>query len=63
MYIEDIIGLIKDVKLSIEIKERESGASFGFYNCEYVPLDFLTKKVIAINVQYVDGKRLLIIEF
>ena len=29
MYIEDIVGLIKDPKLNIEIIERESGASFG----------------------------------
>lgn len=63
MYIEDIIRLIKDVKLSIEIKERDSGASFGFYNNKYVPLELLRKRIVAINVQYVDGKRLLILEF
>ena len=63
MCIADIVALVKDVKINIEIKERESGASFGFYNCEYVPLDFLIKKVVAINVQYIDGKRFLILEF
>lgn len=63
MYIEDIVSLIKDVKLSIEIKERDSGASFGFYDNKYVPLELLRKRVVAINVQYIDGKRLLIIEF
>ena len=63
MEIEFIIGLIKDTKCYVEIIEKASGASFGLYNCEYVPLDLLRKIAIEINVQYVDGKRLLIIKF
>lgn len=63
MYIEDIIGLIKDPKLNIEIIEKLSGASFGFYNNNYVPINLLNKQAIEINVQYVNGKRCLIIKF
>lgn len=63
MYIEDIIGLIKDVKLNIEIIEKSSGASFGFYNNNYVPINLLNKQALEINVQYVNGKRTLIIKF
>ena len=63
MKIRDIIKLIKDVKIYIEIIEKASGASFGFYNNCYVPIDFLEKEIQEINVQYVDGKRLLVIKF
>ena len=63
MYIEDIIGLIKDPKLNIEIIEKLSGASFGFYNNNYVPINLLNKQATEINVQYVNGKRTLIIKF
>ena len=63
MYIEDIIGLIKDPKINIEIIEKLSGASFGFYNNNYVPINLLNKQAIEINVQYVNGKRCLIIKF
>lgn len=63
MSIKDIVCIITDIKLNIEIKEKSSGASFGFYNKTYVPTELLTKEVKGINVQYVDGKRLLIIEF
>lgn len=63
MCIKDVTALIKDFKLDIEIKERESGASFGIYHSSYIPTDFLTREIVAINVQYVNGKRLLILEF
>lgn len=63
MYIEDIIGLIKDPKINIEIIEKLSGASFGFYNNKYVPINLLNKQALEINVQYVNGKRTLIIKF
>ena len=63
MYIKDIIGLIKDPKINIEIIEKLSGASFGFYNNNYIPADFLEKQILEINVQYVNGKRTLIIKF
>lgn len=63
MYIEDIVGLIKDPKINIEIIEKLSGASFGFYNNKYVPINLLNKQALEINVQYVNGKRTLIIKF
>ena len=63
MYIKDIVDLIKDVKVNIEIIEKASGASFGFYTNKYVPIELLDKIAVEINAQYVDGKRLLIIEF
>ena len=63
MTIKDIVCIITDIKLNIEIKEKKSGASFGFYDKRYVPTELLTKEVKGVNVQYVDSKRLLIIEF
>lgn len=63
MNIEDIVGLIKDPKINIEIIEKLSGASFGFYNNKYVPINLLNKQALEINVQYVNGKRTLIIKF
>ena len=63
MNIKNIIDLIKDPKLNIEIIEKLSGASFGFYNNNYVPINLLNKQAIEINVQYVNGKRTLIIKF
>ena len=63
MYIKDIVDLIKDVKVNIEIIEKASGASFGFYTNKYVPIELLDKIAVEINVQYVNGKRLLIIKF
>jgi hypothetical protein len=63
MNIKDIMILIKDVKVNIEIIEKESGSSFGFYNKDYIPADFLTREIKEINVQYVDGKRILVIKF
>lgn len=66
MSIEDILKLIKDPKLNIEIIEEKSGASFGFFNDyynTYVPLQLLKEKVVSINAQYVNGKRLLVIKF
>lgn len=62
MSVKDIITLITDVKLNIEIIEKISGASFGFYNCNYIPETYLTKEIKNINVQYINGKRLLVIE-
>ena len=63
MYIKDIVGLIKDPKISIEIKEKLSGASFGIFNNNYIPANFLEKQVLEINIQYICGNRLLIIKF
>ena len=63
MNIKNIIDLIKDPKINIEIVEKLSGASFGFYNNKYVPINLLNKQALEINVQYVNGKRTLIIKF
>ena len=64
MKIKDIIGLITDTKLYFEIKEKASGSSFDFYTIKsYVSEELLEKQVIGINVQYINGKRLLIIKF
>ena len=63
MYIEDIVGLIKDPKINIEIIEKLSGASFGIFNNNYIPANFLEKQVLEINIQYICGNRLLIIKF
>lgn len=71
MKISDIVGLTKDTKVNIEIIEKASGASFGFYDNRYVPKEFMEKEVMAINVQYlrnsidtpyINGKKILIIE-
>ena len=63
MCIKDIVKLISDIKLDIEIIEKESGASFGFYNKDNVPTDFLVKEIKNINAQYINGQRLLVIKF
>lgn len=64
MKIKDIIELINDVKLNIEIIEKNSGASFGIYtNKSVFQRELVEKYVKEINVQYIDGKRILIIKF
>ena len=64
MKIKNILKIINDCKLYIEIKDKNSGASFGFftkndliYNSKYN--NYLIK---SINSQYFKGKRLLVIE-
>lgn len=63
MKIKEIVKLITDTKVYIEIKEKNSGASFGFYTNVYIPEQFEDKEIVSINVQYVDGKRLIVLEF
>lgn len=62
MKIKDIVGLIKDPKLTIEILSDSGGESYGFYN-RCVATELLNREVKEINVQYVNGERLLIIKF
>lgn len=62
MKIKDITGLIKDPKLTIEILADNGGESYGFYN-RYVATELLDREIKEINVQYVNGERLLIIKF
>lgn len=64
MKIKDILNLIKDTKIYIEIIEKNSGASFGIYtNKSVFQRELIEKNVKEINVQYIDGKRILIIKF
>lgn len=63
MRILDILDLVEDTKLSIEIIEKDSGASFNYYNKNTVPVELLRKKAIEINVQYFQGTRFLVIKF
>ena len=66
MKVIDILKKITDVKLYIEIKEVESGASFGIFtknDASIVYNNTLKNKTINnINVQYYKGKRLMILE-
>lgn len=64
MKVKDILKKIYDYKLYIEIKDGKSGASYGFYTKnDLIYNDKYNNYVIkAINSQYFDGKRLLVIE-
>ena len=66
MKVIDILKKINDVKLYIEIKEVESGASFGIFtknDSSIVYNNRLKNKTINnINVQYYNGKRLIVLE-
>ena len=64
MKIKSILKLINDCKLYIEIKDKKTGASYGFftkndliYNSKYN-----NYSIKAINSQYFQGKRLLVLE-
>ena len=66
MKVKEIIRQIDDPKIYIEIKQtaKNGGASFGIYTKkDLFYRDNLTKLTIKnINIQYFDGKRLLILE-
>lgn len=64
MKVKEIVRQITDPKLNIEIIEESGGASFGFYTKGEI---FYQEKIMKatvknINVQYIKGKRLLIIK-
>ena len=62
MKIYDILPKINDVKLYFEIKENDSGASFGFFTkSELEKSRFYEKYILTINFQYIDNKRVMII--
>jgi hypothetical protein len=66
MYLSSLIGMIGDSKLYIEIKEKYSGASFGFYTKNDINNYFKNygdKKIVEINSQYIDNKRVLVVYF
>lgn len=66
MKIKDILKLINDPKIYIEIKytPENGGGSFGFFtkNELYYNDDVKNRKVEKINVQYINNKRILILE-
>lgn len=66
MKVKEIIRQIDDPKIYIEIKQtlKNGGASFGIYTKkDLFYRDNLTKLTIKnINIQYFDGKRLLVLE-
>lgn len=66
MKIKDILKLVNDPKIYIEIKytPENSGGSFGFFTKSdlYYNDDLKNRKVEKINVQYIDNKRVLILE-
>lgn len=64
MKVKDILNLITDRHIYIELIEQNSGASFGIYtNKSIFQRELVEKNVKEINVQYIDGKRILIIKF
>lgn len=66
MKVIDVLKKIEDVKLYIEIKETETGASRGIFTKNDALLvynnDLKNRNIKKINVQYYNGKRLLILE-
>ena len=66
MKVIDILKKIEDLKLYIEIKETETGASRGIFTKNDALLvynkDLKNRNIKKINVQYYNGKRLLILE-
>lgn len=66
MKVIDILKKIEDVKLYIEIKETETGASYGIFTKNDALLvynnNLKNRNIKKINVQYYNGKRLLMLE-
>lgn len=61
MKIYDIIHKFTNDKLTFEIVENESLASFGFYKRnEVINSPYYEKYLKKINFQYIKGKRLVI---
>jgi len=63
MKVKDILKLIEDTKLYIEFIDLKSGASYGFYTKNDLVYNdkFKNDKIVKINSQYFDNKRLLVI--
>ncbi len=66
MQVKNILQLIEDPKIYIELKYTidEGGGSFGFFtkNELYYNDKLKNKKIKKINIQYINNKRLLILE-
>lgn len=65
MKVKDILNKINDTGLYIELIDIESGASYGIFKKNDALLVYdnekKNKKVKKINVQYYQGKRLLML--
>lgn len=66
MKVINILKKIEDLGLYIEIKETETGASRGIFTKNDALLvynnDLKNRNIKKINIQYYNGKRLLILE-
>lgn len=61
MKIRDITKLIQDTKLNIEIIDRDF-ISYGFFDKDSIKQSkHINDTIDNINVQYIKGKRLLVI--
>lgn len=67
MYLSQLVGMIGDCKLYIELVELYSRASFGFYTTKTIRESQFWKgidtKIVEINCQYHNGKRILVLYF
>ena len=63
MKIKDIIKIITDPKLYIEIIDKQTGASYGFFTkSELIYKEKYNKCIIKnLNIQYINNKRLLVL--
>lgn len=65
MKVKDVLKKINDFGLYIEIIDVESGASYGIYKKNDALLvynnELKNKNIQKINVQYYQGKRLLML--
>lgn len=66
MKVKDLIKKINDPKLYIEIKEqaKNGGGSRGFYTKNDIIYNtkILNYLIYSINIQYINNKRLLVLE-
>lgn len=66
MKVINILKKIEDLGLYIEIKETETGTSRGIFTKNDALLvynnDLKNRNIKKINIQYYNGKRLLILE-
>ena len=66
MKVENILKLINDKKLYIELKytPENGGGSFGFFTKNELQYNdkLKNRKIEKINVQYINNKRILVLE-